>query len=151
MEMNSLYNLCIFFTISLTIFSSCVTFVSGLNLFGPIDIQSGLDTSENTNDSLHRFTHSIDYPSGLGTSDLFGFVLGAGAIAAVIGSIGIAYFTGNSAYVGVYLFGVYFWTTFTTAFGIFAIIGFPLSFILLFTVPIAFIFVGAVIGMLGGV
>jgi hypothetical protein len=151
MEMNSLYQICIFFTISLTVFTSCVSFVSGLNLFGPVDAPSGFDEMNSTNSSIHRYTKSESYPSGFGTSDLFALTLGGGTIAAILGTIGIAYFTGSTTYVGIYLFSVYFWTTYTTAFGIISIIGLPLSFILIFTGAIVFIFIGAVIGMLSGV
>ena len=150
MEMNSLYQLCIFFTIGITIFSSCVTFVSGLGLFGPADVSYG-ENSSSMNASIHGYTKSSDHPVGLGMGDLFSIVITAGTAAALAGSLIISYITGSTTYVGIYLFSVYFWSTFTTAFGIFGILGLPLSLLGLFTVPIAFIFIGAVIGMLSGV
>jgi hypothetical protein len=150
MEMSSFYQVCVFFAVGLMVFTLAVNFTVELGVFGDVTPSGGMDVSGNQSSIVGNFTKS---PSGnMGFGDIWLLVFGAGTLLGIGGAIGIAIATQNATFVGVYVFSVYFWASYINALGILSIGGFiPASFILLFTVPVGFIFVGAVVGMLSGV
>ena len=142
MEMQSFYQVCIFFTVGLMVFTMSVNVMTGMDIFGNIEPTGGMVTGNDTNSSFEAFT-------GYGmNTELWILVLGG----AVLLAVPIAIFTQSLSIVGVYIFGVFFWGSFFNALAIISIGSFmPIFLIPLFIVPVAFIFIGAVIGMLSGV
>jgi len=151
MELQNLYQICIFFSVGLMVFTLAVNFTVGLGVFGDITPSSGIDVyGQNSSDAVGDFTKNPDI-FNLGVGDLWIIVFGGAGIAAIGGSIAIAIATQNASFVGVYLFGVFFWSSYINTLGILAIVAISPALLLLFSIPIGFIFVGAVIGMLAGV
>ena len=147
MQTNNLFQICIFLTIGLMVFTIAVNFMSGLHIFGPVTPDLGHETGNNTTDALKSFTKSPDYPMGLSTGALWGIVLGAIAV-----GLAIAILTQDATFVGIYIFSAVFWASFINAWAILGSTGFiPVAFLGLFALPIIFIFIGAVVGMLSGV
>ena len=147
MQTNNLTQICMYFCIALMVFTMAVNFMIGLHIFGPVTPTVGHETGNNTTDALKSFTKSPDYPAGLSTTALWGLVLGAVAI-----GLAIAILTQDATFVGIYIFSAVFWSSFINAWAILGSTGFlPVAFLGLFTLPIIFIFIGAVIGMLSGV
>jgi hypothetical protein len=67
----------------------------------------------------------------------------------------LLYATQSTTIIGIYIFSVYFWGSYLNTIGVIGILvganPVILAFIGLFTIPVVFIFIGAVIGMLSGV
>lgn len=149
MELDNLFKVCVFFAVGLMVFTLSINFLVGLGIFGPIVATGGMDVTGNQSDVVKNFTKNPNNQMGFG--DAFLLVFGAGTILAGAGAIAIAIATQNATFVGVYIFSVYFWASYLNALGILSFGGFvPVTFIALFTIPIGFIFMGAIVGMLSG-
>lgn len=150
MELSSFYQVCVYLSIGLMVFTLAINFTVELGVFGDITPSGGMDVSGNQSGIVANFTKTPSGEGGFG--NIWLLVFGAGTAVAGLGAIAIAIATQNATFVGVYVFSVYFWASYINALGIISIGGFlPASFILLFTLPVGFIFVGAVVGMLSGV
>ena len=140
MEMQSLYQVCIYFTIGLMVFTIAVNVMTGMDIFGNIEPTIGAEGND-TDSYFHGFT-GRDIPWFWAT------VIGI----EVLVLIPLAYFTQSTSAIGVYIFGAVFWTSYAHALTVITNSGYvPLFILPLFTVPLAFIFIGAVIGMFAGV
>ena len=150
MDMNNFYQVCVYISVSLMVFTLVISFLGGLGVFGPLSPDWGLDTSGNQSNIVGNFTQNPDQEGGFGNAWLI--VFGGSTVLAAAGAIGIAIATQNATFVGVYIFSIYFWASYLNAVSIISFGGFlPLGFIVLFTVPVGFVFVGAIVGMLSGV
>jgi hypothetical protein len=150
MEMTSFYQVCVYFAVGLMVFTLAISFVEELGVFGPVYPTGGMDVSGNQSSIVQNFTKNPDSTGGF--SNVFLLAFGAGTLAGIGGAVVIAIATQNATFVGVYIFSVYFWASYINALSIISFGGFlPIGFIALFTIPIGFIFVGAVVGMLSGV
>lgn len=149
MEMTSFYQVCVYFSVGLMVFTLSIGFVQGLGVFGDIGLSGGMDVSGNKTQIVENFTKNPSSQGGFGNMFLIAF--GAGTILAGAGALAIAIATQNATFVGVYIFSVYFWASYINALGILSIVALPVGFLALFTIPVGFIFVGAVVGMLSGV
>lgn len=154
MEPQNFFQVCVFFAIGLMVFTMSLSFVEEIGVFGAITPSGGLQTnlSGNPNDITKNFTENPTSEENSGFGNVFTLVFGLGTIVAIGGALAIAIATQNATFVGVYIFSIYFWASYINALSVLSIGSFlPVAFITLFTVPIGFIFVGAVIGMLSGV
>jgi hypothetical protein len=131
-----------YLSIILIIFSILIGFVNGLHVF-PVDYQLGPQNSGTTEST---FMSSIGTITGLGGSlaALWVFCMGAGAIA----SGGLSILTQSWTPFAIYLFTSIFWTSFIKASSVFSMF-IPAGFLLAITVGITFIFIGAIIKILG--
>jgi len=130
------------------VFTLAVNFMMGLGIFGDIESEYGHETGDNTNDTMSNFTKTPEYTSGFDMTTIWGLVFAA----EIAGGIAIATLLQDATILGIYIFSTAFWTSFINAWAILGSTGFiPIAFLGLFTVPIFFIFIGAVIGMLSGV
>jgi len=118
-----------------------------LNIFGNIG-DMGVKPGDNTSETMGNFTKNPSFSGGMTMGMIWGIVLTAsGAVGLVL-----AWLTQDASILGVFIFSGVFWSSFINAMVVINAMGFiPLLFIGLFTLPIIFIFVGAVIGMLSGV
>lgn len=139
MEWATLYRGCFWFCIAITAITLSISFVSGMEIFGE-HIEMGINTSGN---STTIFTQLSGLTGGL--EYMWGLAIGVGlALTSVI-----AYATNSTTPIGIYLFAIVFWTSYTR--GISIVNGYiPASFLLIGTVMMLFMFSGAVIGMLSG-
>ena len=150
MELTNLYQVCVFFSVGLMVFTLSVSFIEGTSLFGPVVPSGGMDVSGNQSNVVGNFTRNPEGQGAFSTAFLLAF--GGGTAIAALGAIGIAVMTQNATFVGVYIFSVYFWASYVNAFGILSIGRFmPASFLVLISIPVGFVFVGAIAGMLSGV
>jgi len=149
MELDNFFKVCVYFSISLMVFTLSLNFLTGMGIFGPLLPGGGMDVTGNQSQIVGNFTSTPSASGGFG--DVWLLVFGLGTAAGIGGAIVIAMATQNATFVGVYIFSVYFWASYINALSILSFGGFiPASFLLLFTVPIGFVFVGAIIGMLSG-
>lgn len=147
MELNNLYQICIFFAISLVVFNLAISLVSGLQIFGNADVTSvepGVDSS----DTMGDMTKGPDYPDGMVVGTIWGVIFGGATVAGVV----MAYALQDASILGVFIFSGVFWSSYINSMVVITSMAFiPVALVGLFTVPILFIFVGAAIGMLSGV
>jgi hypothetical protein len=147
MEMSNFYQICIYITLSLMVFSLCVNVVVGFEIFGSVG-EMGMSSGNTTNETMANFTISPDYPSGMTMGAIWGIVLSGSTIAGVF----LAWVTQDASILGVFIFSGVFWSSFINVMVIITALNVvPLLLLGLFTLPIIFVFVGAVIGMLSGV
>jgi hypothetical protein len=121
-------------------FSLSVTFIYNLGIF-PMPGNPGIEGINDAN-VLSRITGLTGGMEGVWllvtTVSGFGFLM-------------LALLTQSMVPIGLYLFGVVFWTAYLNVASILNVGGFiPGDFLLLFTVGLIFIFIAAVIGMLTG-
>ena len=150
MELTNFYQVCVYLSVSLMVFSLVINFLGGLGIFGVVTVDAGVDVQGNQSVIVEGFTKNPSQEGGFGNAWLI--VFGGSTILAAAGAIGIAIATRNATFVGIYVFSIYFWASYLNAVSILSVGGFLLpGFIVLFTIPVGFVFVGAIVGMLSGV
>jgi len=123
------------------VFTLSVSFISGLGVF-PTEVKTGIHGDE-PSDFLALLT-------GLDDPNMNALFLSVTTIAGLI-TVGLAIATRSMIPVGLYLFGVVFWTAYIRTLGILSFEGLiPGDFILIFTAGMIFVFVAAIIGMITG-
>lgn len=138
--MNTFFRVCVFLILAMLMFSLSVTFIYNLGIF-PMPGNPGIEGINDAN-VLSRITGLTGGMEGVWllvtTVSGFGFLM-------------LALLTQSMVPIGLYLFGVVFWTAYLNVASILNVGGFiPGDFLLLFTVGLVFIFIAAVIGMLTG-
>jgi len=128
------------------VFNLAIGFVNGLDVFETsYDIESvSGDYSNSTFEEATQNTTGV----GLSMSSMWGIV-----IVGVAGSLVIAAITHSVAAVGVYVFSLVFWASYTNMIvGILpkVLLGSIWGFVIIGTAAMLFIWVGAVVGMLSG-
>ena len=147
MRLNTFYQICIYITIAGILFTLSVNFVSGLGVFEYTG-ESGIQTGENVNSSVAAFTTSNDYQDGFVMDNLWAVVL-----AGIAGGLVVAWLTHSTSVIGVYIFAFVFWSSYTNIVSMLYnnnFLGELWGFIVIGTVGITFVFIGAVAGMLSG-
>lgn len=152
----SFFQLCIIFSILVIIFTLSINFVSALGVFGDTTIDTGYDTViSDVGDDTYETSDSIfkQILPGLpnGVSDIWGTVMTAGGII----SIGVAILMHSAIPIGVYIFFTVFWSSYIRCIGIINVDGIfttaPLSgFLVIITVGMIILFMGALAGMFSG-
>lgn len=146
MNLNTLYHQCLYFSIILLIFSLCLNFVSALwfNTGAiPIETPMGKPPEATANETFMSYVEEIT-GFGTGFSALWLLVTSISGIGITVFSIA----TGQTTPIAVYLFGVVFWTAWIRSISVVSP-WVPAEIMILFTVPIMFVFAGAIIAMLG--
>ena len=145
MNLNTLFQICLFLTIGMIMFTLTFNFLVGLDVFG-VPGAAGIVPGEG-NETFMGFTTSPEYPLGVDPGNLWTLVLtAAGAI-----GILVAWITRSTVILGVYIFGFVFWAAYINAFSIIALGGWiPEGFLNMVHAGMIFIFVGAIAGMLSG-
>ena len=147
MNLGNLYQICIYFTIGLMVFTLSINFVGAMDIFGT-NPDLGPSVEGNSSDIEKNFTKTAEKSGGFSIDLVWTLIISV----EVIGGIGLAIATQSTSVLGAYIFGAVFWTSYINAMTIIGAVGFlPVGFLVLFTVPMIFIFIGAVIGMLSGV
>ena len=147
MQLSNLFQTCLYFTILLMAFTLCINFATGLGVFGEITPTWGHNIGNTTNTTIQNFTKSEKYNQGIDMNTIWGLVIGGG----IIGAVAVAWLLQDATFVGIYIFSFVFWASFINCWGILFAVGLPASILTLFSVPIIFIFIGAIVGMLSGV
>ena len=145
MNLNTLFHQCLYFCVVIIIFSLCLSFISWLwfetgaiPVESPMGIQAGADANETFGDFIDS---SLGFSGGFGVIWLLAAGFGGG------GSVVFSMATGSTSPVAAYLFGMVFWTAYLRGLSVLTFI--PTEITILFTVPIIFIFTGAIIAILG--
>jgi len=121
-------------------FSLVANFVDGLGIFPHT---SSIGTEITTSNALSQLT-GLDNPS------MQGIFLGVTGLA-FVGVVALCWATKNVVPLGLYLFGVIFWTSWIRMSSVMSYGGYiPAELLAVFTVGAIFLFVGAIIGMLTG-
>jgi len=129
------------------VFTLSISFVGAIGIFGT-STDLGHNLTGNSSSIEEELTKTAERDTGFSTNLFWSMFLSL----EVIAGIGLVIVTQSASILGAYIFGAVFWTSYINAFSIIGAIGFiPLGFIVLFTVPMIFLFIGAVIGMLSGV
>ena len=145
MNLNTFYQVCIYITVGMILFTLSFNFVAGLDVYDTT-AEHGLVPGDNTNETFMNLTESPEFEGGMVLDNIWTFVLAGG-----IGAIVVAGITRSPIILGVYIFSFVFWTSYGNTLSIINIGGYiPAGFLLIGTVGMAFIFVGAIAGMLGG-
>ena len=152
--MNSFNSLCIGACIFMIFLGFSFSFIDAMDAFptsktGPFDANNSdfLNVTEQLSQDV-----SSSGIKHVGFSEIW--LIGIGA--ASIGAIAISILTGTTNFLGIYLFGTFFWASWLQVINIFNIFddflgsGAGLILITMITVGMGFMFVGAVIGMLSG-
>ena len=147
MNLNTFFQVCIYMTVCMILFTLSVNFVSALGVFPTGDVEAGVNVGDSTNETFMEFTKSTEDPSGLSMTSIWTIVLtGAG-----IGTLVIAWITKSTVILGVYVFSVIFWVSYGNALSILGLGNYiPLDFLAIGTGGMIFIWVGAIAGMLSG-
>lgn len=143
----SFFRLAIYICIGLILLSLFIGFIDSLGAF-PVSINSGISLTDRDN-VFYQLTGLTG-----GWAALWTGLIGIGLILAVPLAIAI----GSFIPIGIYLFGVVFWTSYTRAYSVLNIIFNPIYFdngstpsifLLIIDVIILFIFIAACLGMSG--
>jgi len=143
------FQICVMITIMMFVFSLAVSYVSGLGIYGDVEVKQGvnIDDDSNANDTVHSVTKSPDYLGGLGVNNIFIIVLTGAGIAGLV----IAWLLHSAAILGVFVFSAAFWASYGNMLSIINVGSYvDSSFILIGTSGMAMIWIGAVAGMLTG-
>jgi hypothetical protein len=143
--LKSLFQVCFLICITLLLFTLSLNLISGLGVFGFGEVSS--PELEGTTESL--FTRLSGFEGGMGT------VWAVVTTAAGVLSVAAAVLMRSTTPIGIYLFSAVFWTSYTRFIGFVNInnlfvTGVLSGFLLIVTVGLLFIWVGALIGMLTG-
>ena len=144
MRLGSLFQVAFFFVVAIMVFTLCVNFVDGLGVFSsegtPIYIDKGLEAEGNASDVFASIT---------GLDGGMQYVWGLGITLAALGSVALAWATGQTTPIGVYIFSAVFWTSWIRCFSIFETIV-PTELTMIAHIIMLFIFAGAIAGVLSG-
>jgi len=146
MEMQNFFSVCIYLTIGLMVFCLALNFFVVLNIFGVGQI--GPEMGNNSSADVQRFTQNPEFPSGMTMGAIWAIVLSASTGVGIL----LSWLTQDASLLGVFIFSGVFWSSYINAMTIInAMLVIPGVILGLFTVPIFFLFIAAVIGMLSGV
>lgn len=147
MNLNTFFQICTYITICMIMFCISVNFVSGLGVFGDMEVIGGPDMGNNTNDTFQRITYKVDTPEGENITDLWALVIAGAGIAGLV----VAWLTHSTSIIGVFIFSAVFWAAYINTLSILNVVSWiPIGYITLFSTGMAFIWIGAIIGMLTG-
>ena len=145
--MKSFFQICVFITICMFLFTLSVQYVNGLGIYGDISIQSGSALGDAYNETIQNATVSPDYSDGINLTTVWALVLTAAGAAGIL----VAWITRSTAIIGVFIFSAAFWASYVNTLGILQIGGFvDPNFVLIGTAGMGMVWIGAVAGMLSG-
>jgi len=141
------FQICIIFAVLLIIFNLSIVFINALNVFGNT-VEAGIDIGSNDNSS--QVFKKITGLDG-GAQYIWFTILGVSGIL----SISVAILMHSAVPVGVWIFSEVFWTSYVSVIGTINVNNVftsePMSyFLLIFTVGLIFVWMGALAGMFSG-
>ena len=150
-ELSTFYQICVYITITMVLFTLAVNFVSAMNIF-QTGIDVGKDVSGNSSNIFSSFT-DVSSEGYTGMNAIWNLLLGS-AIGLAAGAF-LGLLMHSTVFMGIGLFSGVFWSSYINTIGIINVnnwlMTYPLSlFVVLGTVGMMFIFAGAIIGMLSG-
>ena len=151
----SFFQLCVIFAFLLIIFTLAINFVNALGIYGDTTVDTGIDTSVSDVNSteFERSNNIFAKISGLsgGSEYVWTTILSVSGIV----SIAVAILMHSAVPVGVWIFSSVFWASYIRCISVINVNGIfttaPLSgFLIIVTVGIIVIFMGALAGMFSG-
>lgn len=143
---SSFFQICVYLTLIMFIFSLCVSYISGLNVFG-ITVEEGFQPGSNFSDTFAGVTRQPEYLGGISMDLIWGLVLTGAGIAGLF----LAWVTRSTAIIGILIFSISFWAAYGNCLSILNPMGWvDPNLIGIGTAAMGFIWVGAIIGMLTG-
>ena len=137
----SFYQKAVYISIGLIIFNLCLIFVSSIGSFGSHG-DTGIEINS-VGDALSVFT-SLEDASMQGV-----FLLAVGLTG--IGAVALAWLTHSITPVGIHIFSIVFWTSYTKTHILINSAGYiPFEFMIIVFVGMIFLFIAAIVGMLTG-
>jgi len=144
LNIGSYFQLALYFTIGILIFTLCVNFVDGMGVFtvegSPVHIDKGVSVSGNASNIFYQFT---------GLTGGMEYVWGLGISLAALGSVALAWATKQTIPIGIFVFSSVFWTSWIRCWSIFTGV-IPDEFLTIAHVVMLMIFAGAIAGLLSG-
>lgn len=145
-DFSSFFQICVYLTIIMFIFSLSVSYVSGLGVF-PVSVESGFQSGDNFSGSFENVTKQPEYLGGLSMDLIWGLVLTGSGLAGLF----LAWLTRSTAIIGVFIFSIAFWAAYVNTLGILNIGNYiDPNLIGIGTAAMGFIWIGAIAGMLSG-
>ena len=146
MNLNTLFQTCVYFTIIMLIFTLCINFVSFLDIFGTTEM--GADVN------LNNGSETFESVSGNPIGNIWGSFTSATGLATLLGlggSIVVGALLRSPVVIGVGLFSTVFWASYLNMMGVLDLGGFmPPQLLGIAHASMLFIWAGATIGMLSG-
>jgi hypothetical protein len=149
--MNTFNSICIAGCIFMTFISMSIGFINLSGAFG-VTTPTTISVNGNATQTVENLSQNITGTAGkMDWNSLWLIATGITAL----GVIGLAFMTGTTNMIGVYLFGTFFWSSWLNVVNIMRLGGFldfsaGVALITMITVGMTFMFIGAVIGMLSG-
>ena len=145
MQPNSFFQLCVYVCIGLIVFNLSISFVAGLGAFDT-STPEGMIRGNTTDEQFQNITHN-----STGMTDIWSMVFYGGSILVGTGALLIMILTQSVSILAIYLFSITYWASYGSTILTLNLFSYmPAAFLLLITVPLAFIFVAAIIGILAG-
>ena len=148
MQPNSFFQLCVYICIGLIVFNLSISFVAGLGAFDT-STPAGMIRGNTTDAKMENLSINAT-----GMNDIWDVIfnpLGLATIGALAGGVAVMILTQSVTFLGLYIFFTTYWGSYLIAISTLNLFSYmPAAFLLLITVPIAFIFVAAIIGILAG-
>lgn len=156
MRTDTLFQICMYFTMCLLVFSLSVTFVVRSGFYGSgdgVDLDTNYNLSQDANTTISNVTQQNldeDAPDSFVFTNLWSIVItgSAGGLLAAIA----AWAYKDVRIIGVYLFGLVFWAAYINMFSIITIYSgfFPPALLGLVHAASIFMFMGTIIGIFTG-
>lgn len=138
--MNTFFRICLFLCIGLVVFTLSINFVNTLGVF-PTTIEEGVASADTSSDGWFGAF------SGSSTGAVWTLAIAGGVGAGIVLSV----LTRSIIPVGISVYSSIFWASYHNAITILDMGGYiDPNLLIIFTVAIAFIFVGSIVGMLTG-
>lgn len=139
MNLNTFFQLCIYFCICMIVLTLSINFINGLDIFETVETGVGISgDSDNIFSQLTGLTGGMEF-IWLAVTSLAG-----------VGAVLLATFMHSAIPVGAYLFSVVFWTSYGRSLSVLSGLYIPSDFLLIGTVAMLFIWAGALAGMFSG-
>lgn len=150
-ELSTFFQICIYITVAMVLFTLSINFVSALGVF-QTDVEAGFVPGDTSNETFSSVTN-VESGSLTGMGAVWDLVLGS-SIGLVAGAF-LGLLMHSTVFIGIGLFAGVFWSAYGNALSIVNtnnwLMTYPMNlFVVMGTVGMMFIFAGAIAGMLSG-
>lgn len=148
MNLNSLFQTCFYLTLVLLVFSLSISFISALGIFGTVEsgVDVDIEDADETTDNVFGMNINMSVILTAVTSSE-----GIASLAGLGATVGMAILTRSPTLIGVGLFSTLFWTSYIHTANVISVGGFiPVGLIIISSVIVVFLWIGAIIGMITG-
>jgi len=148
LKINTFFQFCVYICICLIGFNLAFIFVTTAQYLGDTHDTGPFDLNlSNASENFETITQ------GESTGNIWNYVLGVGAVAGVLASIAIGIATSSTNVMGIGIFSTVFWTSYGSTLATVtssSLLSGLEGFIMIGTVIMFFLWIGAIIGMLSG-